>query len=97
MSDVAPACPTCGWSRALAFAGQAQAAKVVQDAEGQKLVSLSTKLMALGFFLMLGGCGAGIGLKVPVAIGIGVGLGMVMLVVAAVVGQIGRAKQGRIV
>jgi len=53
--------------------------------------------MALGFFLMLGGCGAGIGLKVPVAIGIGVGLGMVMLVVAAVVGQIGRAKQGRIV
>lgn len=95
MSDTAPACPRCGWARAALLAAEAKAG---QNAAGAKLVALSTKLMLLGFVLMLGGCGVGIGLRAgPEAIVAGVVLGLVVLVVAAVIGQVGRAKQGRII
>lgn len=101
MSDTAPACPRCGWARAALFAAHAhaqhQAQKGAQHAEGQKLVNLSTMLMAGGVLVMFAGCGAGIGLQVPSAIFAGLGLGVTVLVAAAIVGQIGRAKQGRIV
>lgn len=50
------------------------------------------------FILMVGGCGVGAGLKAgPEVVGAGIVLGLVVLVVAAIVGQIGRAKQGRII
>jgi len=59
-------------------------------------VSLSTKLALLGVVLMMGGCGVGLGAHVPIGLLIGMVLGVLVLVAAAIVGSIGRAKQGRL-
>ncbi len=102
MSDTAPACPQCGWARAAVAANlataQHAAAKAKSDEEGAKLVRISTLVMAIGLLLMLSGCGLTIGLGAgPLPAIAGVGLGFIALVVSAVIGQVGRAKQGRIV
>ena len=73
-------------------------AKKAEDArKGQKLVSMSRWLLLGGCGLMFGGCGSGIALQfAPLAIA-GSVLGSVMIVVAAVVGSVGRGMQGRII
>ena len=93
MSDTAHACPRCGWARAAVMAAAQRSAS---SAEGQKLVSLSTKLLACGLLVMLAGCGVSAASNSPAGFIGGVVLGLVVLTVAAVVGQIGRAKQGRV-
>ncbi len=61
-------------------------------------MSVSTKLMLVAFAVMFGGCGLNAALKAGVGMTIAsISLGLVVLVVAGVIGQIGRAKQGRII
>jgi len=65
--------------------------------QGQKLVSLSRWLLLGGCVLMFGGCGGGIALQfAPLAAG-GSILGMLIIIVAAVVGSVGRGMQGRVI
>lgn len=102
MSDTAAACPKCGWARAAILAAEHHArqmtAKGALNAEGKRLVSLSTKLMLLGFAIWAGTClAAMVARNAALAVGVGSIAGLAVLVAAAVVGQIGRAKQGRIV
>lgn len=61
---------------------------------GAELVKLSTWLLFGGFLVMLAGCGLAVGVG---AFGFGgVLLGIVVIVASAIVGQIGRGLQGRI-
>lgn len=92
-SDTAHACPKCGWAYARFAAERAQ---VVAHHAGQKQVNTSTKLMLVGFLLPIAGCGAGMGLGTWIPLAIGAALGLGVLVTAAIIGQIGRAKQGRV-
>lgn len=62
---------------------------------GAELVKMSTWLLLVGFFLMVAGCGVAVGLG-GVGFG-GVALGLVVIVAAAIVGQVGRGLQGRII
>jgi hypothetical protein len=101
MSDAA-ACPKCGWARAaLQSAEEARKAaelKAAAHADGAKLVRTSTWLLAIGGALIVGGCGLTVALRAgPLPALAGGSLGFALLVVSAVVGQIGRAKQGRII
>jgi hypothetical protein len=68
-----------------------------QAAKAKQLVMWSRIGALVGFLAILGGCGVGIAVRVPALAGVGVGLGFVVLIVAAVVGQIGRAMQGRVI
>jgi len=63
---------------------------------GAELVKLSTWLLLGGFFLMVAGCGAAVGVGAAFGFG-GVGLGLVVIVASAIVGQVGRGLQGRII
>ena len=64
---------------------------------GQKLVSMSRWLLLAGCVLMFGGCGGGIALQfAPLAAG-GSILGILVIIAAAVVGQVGRGMQGRVI
>ncbi len=74
------------------------AAKTAQQAQGAKLVSISTWLLVGGLFSMFGGCGVSFGLDTgPEPMIAGIGLGVALIVGSAVVGQVGRAKQGRVI
>ena len=68
-----------------------------QAAKAKQLVMWSRIGALLSFVVMFGGCGAGIAVRVPFLSGAGVALGFVCLIAAAVVGQIGRAMQGRVI
>jgi hypothetical protein len=74
-----------------------QQAQLEQAAKAKQLVTYSRLGALLGFLVMFGGCGVGIAVKVPVLAGIGMALGFVVLIAAAIVGQIGRAMQGRVI
>lgn len=73
-------------------------AKKLEDSrKGQKLVSTSTWMLAGGALVMLGGCGGGIALQfAPLSFGAG-SLGFLVIIAAAVVGQVGRGMQGRVI
>ncbi|MBI2893908.1 MAG: hypothetical protein HYY06_10175 [Deltaproteobacteria bacterium] len=64
---------------------------------GRQLVRLSRILLAAGLLLMIASCGAGIAVRVPFVIFGGAGLGFLVIIGAAVVGQIGRGFQGRVI
>jgi len=87
-------CPRCGWlSNPNASFHALQAA----DAKGASLVRLSTAIMACAALVLVGGIALGIALG-SISVGlIGALLGFVGLVGSAVVGQVGRAHQGRII
>jgi hypothetical protein len=72
-------------------------AQLEQAAKAQQLVMWSRIGALAGFLVMFGGCGVGIAARVPFISGVGVALGFIGLIVAAVVGQIGRAMQGRVI
>ncbi len=88
ISDSAQACPQCG----------AAPPKRALEIEGTKMVSKSRWLAFAGLLLMLGGCYLGGGVE---AHGFGFVYrmvpGLLVLVCAAIVGQIGRSKQGRVI
>lgn len=65
--------------------------------KAQKLVRLSTWMLLGGFLLMVAGCGGGIAAQVGLIALIGLGLGALVIVAAAVVGQVGRGMQGRVI
>lgn len=68
-----------------------------RDAErGAKLVRLSTTLLLGGLFAMLGGAGCGILVGVA-AFGAGAVVGIGFVIASAIVGQIGRGLQGRVI
>lgn len=66
-------------------------------ARGTQLVRLSRILLLGGVLLMFASCGAGIAAKVPLILIAGAALGMLVIVGAAVVGQVGRGLQGRVI
>ncbi len=74
-----------------------QQAQQQQAAKAAELVRWSRIGAALGFITMFGGCGAGIAARIPVLATIGIILGFGGLIAAAIVGQIGRAMQGRVI
>lgn len=93
MSDSAPACPYCGRPNVAAM----DMRKASAHADGQRLVRVSTWLMVLGLSMWAGSCYTGMTSRTLDAAAMFGILGLVVLIVAAVVGQVGRAKQGRIV
>jgi hypothetical protein len=64
---------------------------------GKKLVTLSTLLALGGTALLFAGCGGAIALRSGAVGIIGGVVGMGTVIAAAIVGQIGRAYQGRII
>jgi hypothetical protein len=68
-----------------------------QAARGAQLVRLSRWLLLGGVGLIVTSCGAGIAVKVPLVLLAGAVLGSGVIVAAAVVGQVGRGLQGRII
>ena len=64
---------------------------------GKKLVTLSTLVLLAGAVLLFAGCGGAIALKSGAVGIVGGVLGMGTIIAAAIVGQIGRAYQGRII
>ncbi len=68
-----------------------------QAATGAKLVMWSRLGALAGFLVMLGGCAIGIETRVRFFLFAGPMLGFVILIVAAIVGQIGRGYQGRVI
>lgn len=74
-----------------------QQAQLEQAAKAKQLVMWSRIGALTGFLVMLGGCGVGVGVGIPILAAFGVGLGFVVLIVAAIVGQVGRAMQGRVI
>ena len=74
-----------------------QDAQREQAATGANLVAWSRLLALGGLLTMLGGCGAAMGLHHGVFAGIGFALGFVLLIVGAILGQVGRAYQGRVI
>lgn len=66
-------------------------------ARGAQLVRLSRYLLLAGVLLMVGSCGAGIAIKLPALLAVGIALGFLVVIGAAVVGQIGRGLQGRVI
>lgn len=68
-----------------------------QAAKAKQLVGWSRLGALLGVLVMAGGCGIGIATRTPILMAIGAALGFVGLLVAAIIGQIGRAMQGRVI
>lgn len=66
-------------------------------ARGAQLVRLSRILLLAGVLVMFASCGAGLAAKVPAILAAGNGLGFLVIIGAAVVGQIGRGLQGRVI
>jgi hypothetical protein len=74
--------------------------KEAQAATAKKLVRASTWLAIAGVVSMVLGCLGGVavgGSGVTFALAGGIGLGVALLIGAAVLGQIGRAMQGRVI
>jgi hypothetical protein len=71
-----------------------------QSADAQRgaaLVRMSTWLLFGGFVVIMGGCGGAVLIGVGGLGTAGIGLGLLVVVAAAVVGQIGRGLQGRVI
>jgi hypothetical protein len=63
---------------------------------GRRLLNQSTLLFAIGALVLFGGCGAGVALNVGILSVASVVVGVIAIILAAVVGTIGRALQGRV-
>lgn len=65
--------------------------------DGKSLVRTSRWLALAGFGTLVGGIALGIRFQVGLLQTAGLVIGLALLVVGAIVGQIGRAKQGRVI
>jgi uncharacterized membrane protein YvbJ len=98
MSDTAHACPRCGWARAALAAHAHQQQMAAQRAvDAEKMVTTSGRVAWVGVFVAVGGAiiAAKLSLGWP-GIGAAVVIGIAVMTVGAVIGQVGRAKQGRL-
>jgi hypothetical protein len=74
-----------------------QQVQLEQAAKGAQLVMWSRVGALAGFLVMFGGCGIGIATRVRFFAIVGPILGFTLLIVAAIIGQVGRAYQGRVI
>jgi hypothetical protein len=93
-----PPCPRCGWQPPTQEAlYQWQHAAHLEAKRAAELVTMSTILLAAGGIALV----ASFVLAAVFGVGLigmlGAPLSLVIIVAAAVVGQIGRAKQGRVI
>ena len=72
------------------------AKQVADNQRGAKLVSTSTWILLGGLFLMFGGCGSAMFMGLGSLAIACVATSIVVIIIAAVVGQVGRALQGRV-
>jgi hypothetical protein len=66
-------------------------------ARGARLVRLSRWILLSGVLVGFAGCGLGIATHTPALLPVGGGLAFAVAVAAAIVGQIGRGLQGRVI